>query len=370
VNPPKVKELGSCADTTCTDRDGFRDAVGVTCAAWRGHDCRYPKLSQASLDRHAAFVLSSRHPNMSHAPPIHTYSRSEARSLQHACRASCRLCQSIGKSDLWSVRDAAFPLLSGPLPIVPIDAFVAAGLSVQRQLTPHTYRSLVTLNSHARTFGNVLTLGTIHLAPDSAAVHAFRQHVRTRHPLLRELTIRVHADEHAALRYVMAHEHDERTWAVLVFYSLPLPTPPSTANASSTLPASPLDVSEVATSMHAVAPSVRYAIRLNYSTLPNTNYITDWISSGLDPRYQRYTLSGFLSLQALVDDYAFAELASPDAATPAREYHRGAPAAQAITMPFPTAAYSQNPFCACFPTRLQAAIGPSACQPLAHTLQR
>ena len=40
------------------------------------------------------------------------------------------------------------------------------------------------------------------------------------------------------------------------------------------------------------ATHVDYAIRLNYSTVPNTNRITNWIARGLDSRFQRYTTSG------------------------------------------------------------------------------
>ena len=44
----------------------------------------------------------------------------------------------------------------------------------------------------------------------------------------------------------------------------------------------------------------KYTIRMNLTTLPNTNVIVSWISIGLDTRYQRYYTSGFLSIRLYV----------------------------------------------------------------------
>ena len=43
--------------------------------------------------------------------------------------------------------------------------------------------------------------------------------------------------------------------------------------------------------------------------VPSTNWVVAFIALGLDRRYQRYHLSGFLTLQQLVDEYAW-ELAA------------------------------------------------------------
>ena len=49
-----------------------------------------------------------------------------------------------------------------------------------------------------------------------------------------------------------------------------------------------------------------FTIRMNYTTLPNTSRVTRWIARGLSRRYQRYYLSGFLTIQRTLADYVFA----------------------------------------------------------------
>ena len=78
---------------------------------------------------------------------------------------------------------------------------------------------------------------------------------------------------------------------------------------------------------------------MNYTTVPRTTFITNFIALGLDTTYLKYHHSGFLTLQALVDEYAF-ELAGGDAeGRPVR-----APATYAVGVPMPTPPYSQNIF--------------------------
>lgn len=80
------------------------------------------------------------------------------------------------------------------------------------------------------------------------------------------LTVRLHADEAAAVRYALLHQAEERSWAVIVFNAL---TP----------------------------HRLNYSIRLNYSTIPNTYFITNEIARAIDTQYEQYYLSGFLTLQ-------------------------------------------------------------------------
>ena len=64
-------------------------------------------------------------------------------------------------------------------------------------------------------------------------------------------------------------------------------------------------------------------------------------STGLDTRYTRYHLSGFLTLQQLVDEYAW-ELAANASANMSAAPRP--PTAALAGLPFPTAAYEQNVF--------------------------
>ena len=64
-------------------------------------------------------------------------------------------------------------------------------------------------------------------------------------------------------------------------------------------------------------------------------------STGLDTRYTRYHLSGFLTLQQLVDEYAWALAANASANLTLAPRP---PTAALAGLPFPTAAYEQNVF--------------------------
>ena len=99
-----------------------------------------------------------------------------------------------------------------------------------------------------------------------AQVRRFVRASRALHPPLANMSLVVHASEEAALAALL-RPAGERVWALIVFRSLE-------------------------------PRRVDYAIRMNYSSLPNTNWVVRWIARGLDTRYTRYHLSGFLTLQA------------------------------------------------------------------------
>ena len=163
--------------------------------------------------------------------------------------------------DLLRLRESIDSLLNGPLPVLPIDVYLGVGLAVRDSLGPMNYRLLNEFDRYLQLFGNILTPGTLHLCPDTPHVRAFLNYSYARHPTMRNITVRVHATEAVALQAVLNPPNGERTWAVLAFDNL-------------------------------TATHVDYAIRLNYSTVPNTNRITNWIARGLDSRFQRYTTSG------------------------------------------------------------------------------
>ena len=56
------------------------------------------------------------------------------------------------------------------------------------------------IDRYAQQFGNILTQGTLHFAPDSEAVGDFLRHARATHPAMESLTVRVHEDEVSALQ--------------------------------------------------------------------------------------------------------------------------------------------------------------------------
>jgi len=220
--------------------------------------------------------------------------------------------------DLIGVRDSVGPLLEGPLPVLDLPLFAGVSQAAAAALSEDNYRQLRELDAYGALFGNILTLGTLHLAPVSAAAAAavsvgasLSDRLDDFHTFVTRtanISVLRHADEASALAFLAGSaERRASAWSLIVFNALS----PRAVNAS---------------------------IRLNYTTVPNTNLITNQIARGLDPSYQQYTTSGFLTLQRLVDAYAF-ELAAEHGALRVPP-----PTQEALLTPFPTAAYEQNPF--------------------------
>lgn len=118
-----------------------------------------------------------------------------------------------------------------------------------------------------------------------------------------QVKVRIHETEGAALQFINENL-DERTWALLDF-----------------------------TRCSFEDEDHQFKIRLNYTTVPNTNEVVNYVSIGLNSDYQMYYLSGFLTLQRTVNEFIFSET---DQCT--------GDLSSVWSMPMPTAAYSQNPF--------------------------
>jgi hypothetical protein len=115
------------------------------------------------------------------------------------------------------------------------------------------------------------------------------------------VAIRLHETEQMALDFIN-NNLEERTWALLDF------------------------------SQYVDEHDVRYKIRMNYTTLPNTNLLVDYVSIGLNTDYERYYLSGYLTLQRTLNEFAMQRLGCE------------ADTSRVWSMPMPTAAYDQNAF--------------------------
>lgn len=96
-------------------------------------------------------------------------------------------------------------------------------------------------------------------------------------------------------------------------------------------------------SLFQVTPEkVNYAIRQNYTTLPNTNTIVQTPAIGINQAYQQYFFSGFLTLQRSVDEWVFDYLGASDNEMYPNQCSSGP--MSSVLAPYPTAAYDQNPF--------------------------
>lgn len=114
-------------------------------------------------------------------------------------------------------------------------------------------------------FDNLLYLGTVHFAPDSAETAALIHYLNTTTASFSSLPHRVHRSESAAVDYILDHL-DERALALIV-----------------------LDRVGVG--------GVSYKLRLNYTTLPNTNQVVNNVVLGLGTSYQKYFFSSFLTFK-------------------------------------------------------------------------
>ena len=121
------------------------------------------------------------------------------------------------------------------------------------------------------------------------------------------LNVITHTDEDAAVQYIL-NNINQRTTALIV--------------------------------LREITPSkINYVIRLNYTTVPDTNQIVSDLSLGINTDFQSYFLSGFLTLQNTIDQWAFNYTG---ALHPLSTDCQAPPAIFAI--PFPTYQYAKNPF--------------------------
>lgn len=197
--------------------------------------------------------------------------------------------------------------LSGPLPIPTFDMFVLTSRAISNAVGEDKITSLITSSSFGQTYGNLLTLGSLHFAPDSPEVDSLIKYLNDTTATFQSLVVRKHKSEGKAINYIQSHL-EEYAWALIVVHSID-------------------------------SSNINYEIRLNYTTLPNTNEVVNWITIGLDTTYQRYYLSGFLSLQDSIDDWAFAYVNDLMNST-----ENTCRKPTTISMPFPTAPFDQNIF--------------------------
>lgn len=195
-------------------------------------------------------------------------------------------------------------LLASPIPVPSLDQYVTASRGLSALLSDDELPIILQDSSYGRSWGNLLTLGALHLSPDSDVVREFQEYLQETYPDVADyLPIQVHQSEESALMYVNSNLNN-RTWAVI-------------------------DLSGYVND-----EDVSYKIRMNYTTLPNTNMIVNYISIGLDRKYERYYLSGYLTLQRTLNEFAMARLGCNSSAVVSNMW----------SMPMPTAAYNQNAF--------------------------
>lgn len=260
-------------------------------------------------------------------------------------------------SSINDIRKELRNLLESPVPIPTLTQYLTLANILSANLDISDLNELYQSSSSVKQWGNLLTLGTVHIvssASKGALANEFVEYLGNVHSIYNQsssssesgstgseatddgrdgllnfnVMIRVHDDSDQAIDFIMSNLN-ERTFAFIEF-----------------------DESQDG--------GFDFAIRMNSTTLPNTSRIVNWVSIGLNRRYQRYYFSGFLSWQRTINEFALERMAS-QSELPGRVSDDDSPATDSTTgqqciipdpaewtntfmMPFPTPAYSQNPF--------------------------
>ncbi|KAJ1623329.1 hypothetical protein T492DRAFT_912663, partial [Pavlovales sp. CCMP2436] len=220
--------------------------------------------------------------------------------------------------DLLSLRFSIAAILTGPLPVPSLAQFVGLNRLLGQGLLGTVQNQLLSKDNFGSLFGNILTLGTLHLSPDTPPVRALRDYIVAEAGGADALAVRMHTGEPEAVSSIL-DESTEIAWALVHF--------------------------------EAISPcALNYTIRANFTTLPSTFTRVEFVARGLDTDFQKYLLSGVLTLQRAVHGFVL-HLAQPEAAAqimagqaPDGPADVGEPLAGATLMPMSTARYSQNVF--------------------------
>jgi len=245
-------------------------------------------------------------------------------------------------------------LLKGPLPVPTLGQFVGASVAIRSVFDTTSIDQIYREFSIWRMWENLLELGTLHISPDTGIGPELVTYLNATYgsTLLDNLPIRLHATESTGIKYINEHLDTERAWALIVLA-------PKNGDSSR------LKKNEAVL----VPDDMTFTIRMNYTTLPNTNQITDFVSVGLNKQYQNYYRSGFMTLQRTLNELAFSRSyqatttttnnnnvntndmfsneSDPSTTTTSDDSQCAAIANGTFniwSMPMPTPAYSQNSF--------------------------
>jgi len=201
-------------------------------------------------------------------------------------------------------------LLTNPIPVPKFDEYVTASSQLSSLINADDLPIILSDSSFGRSWGNLLTLGTLHItSPEDDVVNEFVAYLNETYPSIvqnQTLNILIHESEELALNFINDNLN-ERTWALIHLKTIE-------------------------------TEKVEYKIRMNYTTLPNTNRIVNFVSIGLNKDYVQYYLSGYLTLQRTLNEFAMTRSGCNNNDTTSNNKDN------IWSMPMPTAAYEQNVF--------------------------
>jgi ABC-type Na+ transport system ATPase subunit NatA len=208
-------------------------------------------------------------------------------------------------NSVFELRRSLNRYLRSPLPTPTFDQYFGTSLALSSAFDDATYNELLNNNEYGREWGNLFTLGTVHIAPAGQLANDLVDWLTNNTLTFSNLTHRVHDSVAGGIDYINDNL-DERAFALIDLQS------------------------------HNLDPAdVAFTIRMNYTTLPNTGRVTNFVALGLDKKYQRYYLSGFLTLQRTLAEFVMDTNCDADIFPTTSDL---------FAMPMPTPKYSQNVF--------------------------
>ena len=247
--------------------------------------------------------------------------------------------------------DVIYNLLTHPLPIPTLSQFVALANSINSatsDLRSSKFYNLISQSDYGQSLYNLLQLGTLHLSPNGPVVDMFLSFLHDTHPSIfvepqlmktlmntsSSLQIRVHDNAQEALLYITENAN-EPAWALIDMSK-------TFSSASSQTKG---DLNELLLTRDDLN-NATFIIRMNYTTIPNTSERATFFAPELNTNYQKYYLSGFLTLQQTLHDFAFSQASSVLSIEEPSMASNCLPQdpLQIWSMPFPTPQYNINTF--------------------------
>jgi hypothetical protein len=207
--------------------------------------------------------------------------------------------------------------LKSPLIVPTLQQFLSVQSLITTVVSKGASTDLALQTSQGQTYGNLLRVGELHFAPNTPLVYDLIQYLNTTTPLFRTLNYTVHSSEKAVIKYILSKSRRDILAVIII-------------NAASN-------------------NQISYDIRMDYTTIPNTNKIIDYTTVGLNLEYQKYLLSGFLSIQSAIDAWAWNNtrsnlLLQSNAANSTLASNQCRAIPSPFAFPFPTPEYEANAF--------------------------
>ena len=202
-------------------------------------------------------------------------------------------------------------LLTGPLVIPTFDEFISASTYIQ-QYNSVAQSVYISQSELGNSYANLYTRCALHFAPNNELSWELIKYLNQTTTTFHTLQYYVHENEDEAVSYILKHL-EERALVLVILNDINL-------------------------------GNVDYTLRFNYSTLPNTNQVVNLYSLGFDSNYQKYIISGYMTMQDAVDKWVFHYLGLPSQGVGRDSFTGGCGKPYPFLIPFPVAAYSSNQF--------------------------